>query len=184
MQGRVKVMLVQCRTYYLLKGLAIFFKSHIENIIQGFVRRFAVFRIAYRFKNSVLTACRGIRSKLHVFIRHNFIVNAYVMKPQTERIAGRKYLLPFLEETKYREDLRTRFVRGYDLCIVLQKRLRGRLAMKRAKLDLLVSYWDRKVFELTISAKKKKQKELYKIANSVLGLDRALLRAFLALYLK
>lgn len=56
--------------------------------------------------------------------------------------------------------------------------------MKLAKLDLLLSYWDRKVFELTISAKKKKQKELYKTANAVLGFDRVLLRAFLALYLK
>lgn len=132
MQGRVKVMLVQCRTYYFLKGLAIFFKSHIEKIILGFVRRFAVFKIAYRFKNTVLTAFRGIHCKLHVFIRHNCTLNAYMMKMQSEKIARRKYLLPFLAETKYREDLRALFTSGYNQCMALQKRLRARLAMKRA----------------------------------------------------
>jgi len=52
--------------------------------------------------------------------------------------------------------------------------------MMPAKLEILESHWDKKVFEL----KRKKNKESQKQAVKLMVLDRELLRSFLRHYLK
>lgn len=54
------------------------------------------------------------------------------------------------------------------------------MAMNEAKLSVLMYYWSKKVFEL----KKRKQKEMQKIANSIISFDKELLEQFLKLYMR
>jgi hypothetical protein len=58
--------------------------------------------------------------------------------------------------------------------------MRGSVDMMPAKLEILESFWDKKVFEL----KRKKNKESQKQAVKLMVFDRELLRSFLRHYLK
>lgn len=158
-QLKIKSFIIMINGLRPIQKFADSYNKHKQKVLNKKRLEQAVFVIKHRWKKDIKARKSGIDGIISHWFQ-SYKLASDCIAPSIEDRAKYQYLLPFLRETAYREQLKNKFRRIRNLLYFITSRFKSVLMLNKAKQVVLKMQWDKTVMKILLNKKEKSSHEM------------------------